>query len=97
LYAPLPWWERVRVRGIGFFLFHPHLNPPPSRGREQRKRMCLPNIYEDAEPEKKSVGARPACPQATLAGRETRVSKLIPTDALINPGALIPLCALVAE
>jgi len=29
---PLPWGERVRVRGKRSS-HHPHLNPPPSRGR----------------------------------------------------------------
>ncbi|MFW6148483.1 MAG: hypothetical protein ACOC6D_01315, partial [Atribacterota bacterium] len=27
-------WERVRVRGI----IHPHLTPPPSRGRKQSEK-----------------------------------------------------------
>jgi len=33
---PLPWWEGVRGRGIRlryYRKFHPHPNPPPSRGR----------------------------------------------------------------
>jgi len=30
---PLPWGKRVRVRG-NLFYHHPHLNPPPSRGRK---------------------------------------------------------------
>ena len=30
--SPLPRWERVRVRGK-YDAVHPHLDPPPSRGR----------------------------------------------------------------
>jgi hypothetical protein len=33
-YPPLPWWERAGVRGNN--LLHPHLHPPPSRGRIMR-------------------------------------------------------------
>jgi hypothetical protein len=32
---PLPWWEGIKGRGkiMEELRFHPHPNPPPSRGR----------------------------------------------------------------
>jgi hypothetical protein len=38
---PLPWGERVRVRGK-WSNHHPHLNPPPSRGRKVFQRIRCP-------------------------------------------------------
>ncbi len=39
--SPLPWGERVRVRGKWSY-HHPHLNPPPSRGRRVFYRIGCP-------------------------------------------------------
>jgi hypothetical protein len=40
---PLPWRERVRVRGESFH-HHPHLNPPPSRGRKSFRELDAPQL-----------------------------------------------------
>jgi hypothetical protein len=38
---PLPWWERAGVRGKRS-CYHPHLDPPPSRGRRVFRELDAP-------------------------------------------------------
>jgi len=40
---PLPWGERGRVRGKCSY-YHPHLNPPPSRGRRVFREFDAPQF-----------------------------------------------------